>query len=145
MDPFSGGLPHGGVRPLHQKSTCLTQSALGPYAVQIWSRNVRKSEPTKPSRSTVWVDHFPKGWEGYRESRRCSRDTYPESYITKCEKYTKTMKERSRRFPRRVTRRGGRCSFYQSSRKLQRVGGSLSRGFELNTRRSRRSPRRITL
>ena len=22
-------------------------------------------------------------WEGYRESRRCSRDTYPESYITK--------------------------------------------------------------
>jgi len=23
------------------------------------------------------------GWEGYRESRRCSRDTYPESYITK--------------------------------------------------------------
>jgi len=23
------------------------------------------------------------GWEGYHESRRCSRDTYPESYITK--------------------------------------------------------------
>ena len=23
-------------------------------------------------------------WEGYRESRRCSRDTYPESYITEC-------------------------------------------------------------
>jgi len=22
-------------------------------------------------------------WEGYRESRRCSRDNYPESYITK--------------------------------------------------------------
>ena len=22
-------------------------------------------------------------WEGYRESGRCSRDTYPESYITK--------------------------------------------------------------
>jgi len=22
-------------------------------------------------------------WEGYHESRRCSRDTYPESYITK--------------------------------------------------------------
>ena len=22
-------------------------------------------------------------WEGYPESRRCSRDTYPESYITK--------------------------------------------------------------
>jgi len=24
-------------------------------------------------------------WEGYHESRRCSRDTYPESYITKYE------------------------------------------------------------
>ena len=23
------------------------------------------------------------GWEGYHDSRRCSRDTYPESYITK--------------------------------------------------------------
>jgi len=22
-------------------------------------------------------------WEGYHESRRCSRETYPESYITK--------------------------------------------------------------
>ena len=22
-------------------------------------------------------------WEGYHESRRCSRDSYPESYITK--------------------------------------------------------------
>jgi len=28
-------------------------------------------------------------WEGYRESRRCSRDTYPESYITKYTTYTK--------------------------------------------------------
>ena len=27
-----------------------------------------------------WLNGF---WEGYRESRRCSRDTYPESYITK--------------------------------------------------------------
>ena len=23
------------------------------------------------------------GWKGYHESRRCSRDTYPESYTTK--------------------------------------------------------------
>ena len=28
-------------------------------------------------------DRLRVGWEGYRESRRCSRDTYPESYITK--------------------------------------------------------------
>ena len=30
--------PHGGVRTIHQKSTCLTQSSLGPDVVQIWSR-----------------------------------------------------------------------------------------------------------
>ena len=29
-----------GLRPSHQKSTCLTQSTLGHYVVQSWSRNV---------------------------------------------------------------------------------------------------------
>ena len=32
-------------------------------------------------------------WEGYRESRRSSRDTYPESYITK---YTSIRRKRRR-------------------------------------------------
>ena len=32
-------LPHGGVRPFHQKSTCLTQSTSGPHVVQIWLHN----------------------------------------------------------------------------------------------------------
>ena len=31
--------PHGGARPFHQKSTCLTQFTLGPYVLQIWSRD----------------------------------------------------------------------------------------------------------
>ena len=30
--------PHGGLRPFHQKSTCITQSTFGPCVVQIWSR-----------------------------------------------------------------------------------------------------------
>ena len=34
-------------------------------------------------------------WEGYHESRRCSRDTYPESYITE---YTLVYEDK-RRFP----------------------------------------------
>jgi len=34
--------PLGGVRPFHQKSTCLTQSTLGPNVVQIWSHNTLK-------------------------------------------------------------------------------------------------------
>jgi len=34
-----GEKPHGGVRPFHQKSTCLTQLTLVPKVVQIWSRN----------------------------------------------------------------------------------------------------------
>jgi len=29
-----------------------------------------------------WLNGFSFLWEGYRESRRCSRDTYPESCIT---------------------------------------------------------------
>jgi len=32
-------MPHGGVRPVHQNLTCLTRLTLGPYVVQIWSRN----------------------------------------------------------------------------------------------------------
>ena len=47
--------PHGGARPFHQKSTYLTQLTLGPYAVQIWSRNPRISEATKPSKSIEWL------------------------------------------------------------------------------------------
>jgi len=46
--------PHGGVRPFHQKSTCLKQLTLEPCVVQIWSRNPRISEATKPSNSTVF-------------------------------------------------------------------------------------------
>jgi len=41
------GLAHGGVRPFHQKSTCLTQLILGPYVVQSWSRNTPKNSPNE--------------------------------------------------------------------------------------------------
>ena len=37
--------PHGGVRPFHQKSTCLSQLNLGPHVGQIWSRNAPESGP----------------------------------------------------------------------------------------------------
>ena len=40
-------LPHGGVRPFHQKSTCITQLTLGPCVVQNWSRNTPKSSPNE--------------------------------------------------------------------------------------------------
>ena len=33
-----------GVRPFHQKSTCLTQLTLGPHVVQIWPRNPQRFE-----------------------------------------------------------------------------------------------------
>ena len=32
-------IPHGGVPPFRQKSTCLAQFILGPCVVHIWSRN----------------------------------------------------------------------------------------------------------
>ena len=47
-------LPHGGVRPFHQKSTCLTQLTLGPYVVQIWPRYGRNFDQTKSAYSTEW-------------------------------------------------------------------------------------------
>ena len=53
--------PHGGARPFHQKTTCLTQSTSGPYVVQIWSRHDRKSERTRPSKSTVWNYYISRG------------------------------------------------------------------------------------
>jgi len=39
--------PHGGVRPCHRKSTCLTQSNSQPYVVQLWSRTARNPASTK--------------------------------------------------------------------------------------------------
>ena len=39
--------PHGGVRPFHSKSTCITQSTLGPHLAQIWSRNTPKPSPNE--------------------------------------------------------------------------------------------------
>ena len=39
--------PHGGVRPFHQKSTCLTQLTLGPCVVQIWSHITPESGPNE--------------------------------------------------------------------------------------------------
>jgi len=33
---------------------------------------------------TLRLTPYDRLWEGYRQSRRCSRDTYPESCITKC-------------------------------------------------------------
>jgi len=65
-------------------------------------------------------------WEGFRESRRCSRDTYPESYITEYTQYTKIRIcgfERRRDTltpgPRRKLASGGRCkATWKSESKL---------------------------
>ena len=47
--------PHGGLRPFHQKLTCLTHLSSGPRVVQIWSRHPPNLEGTNLSESTVWV------------------------------------------------------------------------------------------
>ena len=59
LNPQPLNLPHGGIRPFHQKSTCLTELTSGPYVVQIWSRNARNFEETKRSYSTVWQAKTP--------------------------------------------------------------------------------------
>ena len=40
-------VPNGGVRPFHQKSTCITQFTLGPNVAQMWSRNTPKTSPNE--------------------------------------------------------------------------------------------------
>ena len=52
-DRVAHTVPHGGVRPFHQKSTCITQLTSGPSMVQIWSRIPQNSGRAKPSNSTV--------------------------------------------------------------------------------------------
>ena len=47
-------VPHGGARPLHQKSIFLAQLTFGSYAVQIWPRTPPILGGTKPAHSTVW-------------------------------------------------------------------------------------------
>ena len=49
--------PHGRLRSVHQKSTCLTRIASGPCVVQIRSRDARNFEPKKASNATVWHLH----------------------------------------------------------------------------------------
>ena len=71
--------PHGGVRPFHQKSTCLTRLTLGSYVVQIWSRDPRNlgKIATFPSKS---ASHVPSIWPGFR-----SLPTRPRmSYAQRC-------------------------------------------------------------
>jgi len=41
------------------------------------------SRAIKKKKRRPWFDRLGVVWEGYHESRRCSRDTYPESYTTK--------------------------------------------------------------
>jgi len=57
-------MPHGRVRPFLQKSTCLTSSTSGLYAVQICSRDVPHFEGTKLSSCAVW---------GHKPNERPSR------------------------------------------------------------------------
>ena len=45
-------LPHGGLRPFHQKSTCPSKLTLQPCVAQIWSRNTRDFEPLRPSEAS---------------------------------------------------------------------------------------------
>ena len=47
--------PHGGVRHVHQKSTCLCAIDFMASSGAIWSRSRQKFEAVKPSNSTVWV------------------------------------------------------------------------------------------
>ena len=88
---FPVAFPHGGVRPFHhQKSTCLTPSTVGRYAVQIWLRGSRTSEATEPSNSTVrWSCEWAPWWR----KRRC-RFSQPSRTGERCPPRQKSRVER---------------------------------------------------
>jgi len=48
---FTMAAPHVGLRPFHQKSTCITQLTAGPYLVQIWSRSTPQNRGERNPRS----------------------------------------------------------------------------------------------
>ena len=59
LDPAD---PHGGERPFHKKSTCLARSTVGPYVVQVWSRNpqhLMQQNPRSPPCGEVPHVHAP--------------------------------------------------------------------------------------
>ena len=59
------------------------------FAINRFGRTVRAGGTFLRARSS---DRLRVGWEGYHESRRCKRDTYPESCITK---YTSIRRNQS--------------------------------------------------
>jgi hypothetical protein len=84
---------HNGLRPFYQKSNYLAQLILGPYLVQIWSRNTPESDPnalvihrvdSKLPRNSWWLGHqestripvgttpCPSGWPTLETNRLCT-------------------------------------------------------------------------
>jgi len=96
------------MKKLRDLKDNLYQETPLPFPTEKGSRSVRlklgsallvfrkhlKYKSTVHLRLNVFIDSGPL-WEGYHESRRCSRDTYPESHITKYTTYTKINEERN--------------------------------------------------
>jgi len=71
--PGKGNSSSHGARPVHLTITMIK-----------WIRTSRLSIKNSLSRKKKTSSAIDSGlWEGRRESRRCSRDTYIQSYITK--------------------------------------------------------------
>jgi len=67
--------------------TTLMASHVPPGTVPLPPKSVPRAASAGMAGVVKWLL-----WEGFRESRRCSRDTYPESYITE---YTSVYEENS--------------------------------------------------
>ena len=78
--PRSLGICWFRVKDLIAANVC-NKYSLGPFIRPILYQMMIYNVPC--SLGTCCFQAIDSGWEGYRESRRCSRDTYPESYIIK--------------------------------------------------------------
>jgi len=126
--PKPGFQPHGGVRPFHQKSTCLTQFTLGPYVEQIWSSYVqfRTNETCDLQRvvENCWarsVISLISAEPSTRVKRLC-KATHP----TPCDPGTRTLMLKPQTTdPTASNGRGDRRCLGNSARRAQRAHGSM--------------------
>jgi len=100
--------PHGGVRPLHQKSTGILQLTLEPCVVQIWSRTPPILGGTKPSYSIVW--HHGKSYKGRVACKVISPRAVWLAYHSPSTRREKNIPQNPERKPRQTEtgRLGGR-------------------------------------
>ena len=118
-------VPHGGVRPFHQRSTYITRLTLGPHVVQIWSRcpwgeRNPRTAPCGTSRyQTKCIKSFAGRWNLLRRARTFIIEIVARSTLKL------VLRERARERERETDRQTDRQSVRDKERERERERESL--------------------